>query len=218
MLHVVDHDVPTRGDPLHAILLQRISAQHGMYLQLTGAIRSADTAVRYLDCGVSRIILGTAAYQDAALAPAVAARCPNRWGVELHGRAGKAVIKGWTVAANKTPADYAAHFRGLGARCVVASEANTRDAIDAESLQRLRTLCIGAQLPVIHGADPETNDLLAAVFRLEKFGVMGTLIEQSIYSRRWTLADLVERSRSQEAAASSDETTILSDDDGVTDD
>src|SRR6202049_2266936 len=85
-LHVVDLDGAFAGKPMNAAAVERILKTVGMCVQLGGGIRDMATVEGWLEKGVNRVIIGTAAVRDPALVKQAAKQFPKRIAVGLDGR------------------------------------------------------------------------------------------------------------------------------------
>lgn len=93
-LHVVDLDA-ARGSGDNRGLVARLVAEAGAEVQVSGGIRSAEAAARWLDAGAGAVVMGTAAVRDPALLAAVAAAHPGRVLAALDVRHGRPAVAGW---------------------------------------------------------------------------------------------------------------------------
>src|SRR4051794_33542723 len=94
-LHVVDLDGAFAGKPINTAAVEGIIEATDMPLQLGGGIRDIDTVEAWLDKGVTRVIIGTAAVRDPGLVKAAAKKFPGRVAVGLDARDGKVAVAGW---------------------------------------------------------------------------------------------------------------------------
>ena len=98
-LHIVDLDGAFAGKPVNAAAVERIIESTGMKVQLGGGIRDMATLTGWLDKGVDRAIIGTAAVRDPAFVREAAKRAPGRVAVGLDARKGKVSVEGWAEAS-----------------------------------------------------------------------------------------------------------------------
>jgi phosphoribosylformimino-5-aminoimidazole carboxamide ribotide isomerase len=103
-LHVVDLDA-ARGSGDNRGLVARLVAEAGAEVQVSGGVRSAEAAARWLDAGAGAVVMGTAAVRDPALLAAVAAAHPGRVLAALDVRAGRPAVTGWGELTGLTVAE-----------------------------------------------------------------------------------------------------------------
>ena len=94
-LHIVDLDGAFAGKPVNGRAVDRILEATNIRVQLGGGIRDMATVEGWLDKGVNRVIIGTAAVRDPTLVREAAAAFPGRVAVGLDARDGKVAVQGW---------------------------------------------------------------------------------------------------------------------------
>ena len=111
-LHVVDLNGAFEGRPVNAAAVEAILAAIHIPVQLGGGIRDLDTIVAWLDKGIDRVILGTAAVRDPALVREAARDFPGCIAVGIDARDGKVAVEGWAETSEMTALDLARRIRG----------------------------------------------------------------------------------------------------------
>src|SRR5947208_10602942 len=101
-LHVVDLDGAFAGKPMNVSAVERILETVGLCVQLGGGIRDMKTIDGWLEKGVNRVIIGTAAVRDPALVKDAARKYPKRIAVGLDARDGKVAGEGWADQSEVT--------------------------------------------------------------------------------------------------------------------
>jgi phosphoribosylformimino-5-aminoimidazole carboxamide ribotide isomerase len=123
-LHVVDLDgaVSGRTENEAAIdaILAAVSAK--MKVQIGGGIRDRAAIERWLEKGVARVILGTAALRDPALVREAAKKYPKQIAVGIDARQGKVAIEGWTETSDTTALDLARLFEDAGVAAIIYTD------------------------------------------------------------------------------------------------
>ena len=115
-LHVVDLDGAFAGKPMNVTAVERILETVGLCVQLGGGIRDMETIDGWLEKGVNRVIIGTAAVRDPALVKEAAKKYPKRVAVGLDARDGKVAVEGWAETVGADRARHRAALRGRGRR------------------------------------------------------------------------------------------------------
>src|SRR5207237_8041148 len=109
-LHVVDLDGAFAGKPVNAQAVERMLKAVSMPVQLGGGIRDLNTVQAWLDKGIARVIIGTAAVRDPALVKRAAKTFPGRVAVGLDARAGRVAVEGWAETSEVTALEIAQRF------------------------------------------------------------------------------------------------------------
>ncbi|MBI3434249.1 MAG: 1-(5-phosphoribosyl)-5-((5-phosphoribosylamino)methylideneamino)imidazole-4-carboxamide isomerase, partial [Proteobacteria bacterium] len=113
-LHVVDLDGAFAGHPVNAAAVDRILAAVAMPVQLGGGVRNTATVEAWLDKGVARVIIGTAAVRDPPFVKQAARDYPGRIAVGLDARNGRVAVEGWAAAAEISALEVARRFEDVG--------------------------------------------------------------------------------------------------------
>jgi phosphoribosylformimino-5-aminoimidazole carboxamide ribotide isomerase len=115
-LHVVDLDGAFAGKPVNAQAVEAMLKTIKIPVQLGGGIRDLATVEAWLDKGITRVIIGTAAVRDPELVKAAARKFPGRVAVGLDARDGKVAVEGWAETSQVTVLEIAKRFRGCRRR------------------------------------------------------------------------------------------------------
>ena len=118
-LHVVDLDGAFAGKPVNASAVERILARVGMKVQLGGGIRDMRTVSGWLEKGIARVIIGTAAVRDPAFVREAAKAFPGQIAVGLDARDGMVAVDGWAEVSTVTAEDIARRFEDAGVAAII---------------------------------------------------------------------------------------------------
>jgi phosphoribosylformimino-5-aminoimidazole carboxamide ribotide isomerase len=129
-LHVVDLNGAFAGRAVNDAAVDAIIAAVGqeMRVQLGGGIRSMADIERWLDKGLSRVILGTVAVRDPDLVKVAARRFPGRIAVGIDAKGGKVAVEGWAETSQLTARDLARQFEDAGVAAIIYTDVD-RDGI-----------------------------------------------------------------------------------------
>ena len=120
-IHIVDLEGARTGETPNLELIARIAAC-GLFAEVGGGIRSEETASRYLDAGVQRVILGTAAVTNPELLARLVKRYGERIAVSVDVKDGFAAIRGWTEASGLTCDALCARLQDAGVSTVICTD------------------------------------------------------------------------------------------------
>lgn len=149
-LHVVDLDAARTGEPANRQLVLAIAAGVDAKVQAGGGVRDEASAAALLDAGVARVVLGTVAVEQPALAEALAERHPGRMALALddRGEAGVAV-RGWGVASGLAASDLLGRLGGAPLGAVVVTSVARDGTLAGPDLEGLAHVLAATDLPVI---------------------------------------------------------------------
>ena len=148
-LHLVDLDGAFAGKPVNAAAVERIIATVKIPVQLGGGIRDRATIDAWLDKGIARVIVGTAAVRDPALVKAAARAYPGRVAVGLDARDGKVAVEGWSKTSTLSALDVARRFEDAGVAAIVYTDVNRDGMLKGLNLDATIALAEETSLPVI---------------------------------------------------------------------
>ena len=121
-LHVVDLDGSIAGRSVNAAAVGAILDHVSIPVQLGGGVRTLDDVARWIDAGVSRVILGTAAVRAPDLVRTAAHRWPEQVAVSVDVRHGRVAIQGWTEVSDLDAVTVARRFEDAGVSALIVTD------------------------------------------------------------------------------------------------
>ncbi|MCH7997916.1 MAG: 1-(5-phosphoribosyl)-5-[(5-phosphoribosylamino)methylideneamino]imidazole-4-carboxamide isomerase [Chloroflexi bacterium] len=186
-LHVVDLDGAREGRAVNTASVERIVAAVDVPVQLGGGLRDLETIGGYLEGGVDRVVLGTAAVKDQALLASALARFPGRIGVGVDARDGIVVTEGWRDTSGITASELVRQIAELGVPWVIYTDTLRDGTLTDPNFDALETLLSDRQhLRVIYSGGVSTIDHLR---RLAETGVEGAIVGRALYTGDINLAE-----------------------------
>lgn len=194
-LHVVDLDGARDGGTPNFNIISRIVSETRLFVEVGGGIRSMETARRYLDCGVSRVIIGTAAVTDPDFLERAVDAFGGRLAVGVDVKNEELAIHGWTKGGGINCFEFCERLQGLGVSCVICTDIAKDGAMQGVNLELYRRLCAGYEMDIIaSGGVTGLNDLA----QLKKTGVSGAILGKSLYAGSISLGKALELMRGGE--------------------
>jgi phosphoribosylformimino-5-aminoimidazole carboxamide ribotide isomerase len=180
-LHLVDLDGAFAGRPVNAEVVRAILAAVTIPAQLGGGIRDLATIESWLEAGIARIILGTAALRDPALVRAACRRFPGRVVVGIDARAGRVAVAGWAETSEMEATALALAFEDSGAAAIVYTDIERDGALEGPNLAATAALARALRTPVIASGGIASLDDIAA---LKAKGIPGAILGRALYDGR----------------------------------
>lgn len=180
-LHVVDLNGAVSGDSVNHAVVKKIIDAVNVPVQLGGGIRSAETVQKWLDAGVTRVILGTVAVKDPALVKQVAKDYPGKIVVGIDARDGTVAVEGWVKASTMKAVDLAKLFEDAGVAAIVYTDIARDGTLAGPNLEETVALAEAVTIPVILSGGIATINDLAAVKAREASGIEGIIIGRALY-------------------------------------
>jgi phosphoribosylformimino-5-aminoimidazole carboxamide ribotide isomerase len=138
-LHVVDLDGAFAGKPMNGAAVERILETVGLCVQLGGGIRDMATIEGWLDKGVNRVIIGTAAVRNPALVKEAA----------LDAKDGKVALQGWAETAELSALDIARRFEDAGVAAIIYTDVSRDGMLKGINWEATIALAEAISIPVV---------------------------------------------------------------------
>ncbi|MEQ8193347.1 MAG: 1-(5-phosphoribosyl)-5-[(5-phosphoribosylamino)methylideneamino]imidazole-4-carboxamide isomerase [Rhodospirillales bacterium] len=148
-LHVVDLNGAFEGKPVNAEAVRGILKTGGLKVELGGGIRSLETVTMWLEAGVSRVILGTAALKDPALVKDACRAHPGQIAVGIDARGGFVAVEGWAETSEIVPLDLARRFEDAGVAALIYTDISRDGALAGPNVEATVELAKAVSIPVI---------------------------------------------------------------------
>lgn len=161
-LHLVDLNGAFAGQPVNGAAVAAILARVAVPCQLGGGIRDMATIETWLDRGLARVILGTAAVEDPALVRKAAGSFPGRIAVGIDARGGRVATRGWAETTDVIATDLARRFEDAGVAALIYTDIDRDGAMGGPNIAATVALARAVSIPVIaSGGVAAMADLLA---------------------------------------------------------
>ena len=178
-LHMVDLEGARSGSTANLALIEQIAGTSGLFIELGGGIRSMDTIRRYLDCGISRAILGTAAVEDESLLREALETFGEQIAVGVDLKDGFVAVRGWEEKSSWTAETFFEHLTELNVRTVICTDIS-RDGVLAGSNHELYAT-LTARYPIDMIASGGVSSL-EDIRGLRALGMSGAILGRAYYS------------------------------------
>ena len=159
-LHVVDLDGAFTGRSVNARAIERILESVPLPVQLGGGIRDRASIAAWLEKGVDRVIIGTAAVKDPDLVKQAARDWPNRIAVGLDARDGRVAVQGWAETSDLSALEIAQRFEDAGVAAIIHTDISRDGLLKGLNLDATLSLADAITVPVIaSGGLASMNDI-----------------------------------------------------------
>ncbi|MEE2760092.1 MAG: 1-(5-phosphoribosyl)-5-[(5-phosphoribosylamino)methylideneamino]imidazole-4-carboxamide isomerase [Pseudomonadota bacterium] len=183
-LHVVDLNGAFAGAPANTPAVQAILQAVDIPVQLGGGIRGMETVDFWLDKGVARVILGTAALKDPALVRSAAARHPGRIAVGIDARGGRVSVEGWTETSDMDAVALALEFEDAGVDAIIHTDINRDGLMAGPNVDATVALARAIKTPVIASGGVASMDDLTALKNAGGDILDGVISGRAVYDGR----------------------------------
>ncbi len=187
-LHLVDLDGAKNGDTVNYDVICRIVEDSGLKVEVGGGIRNIRTVERYIDIGVLRVIIGTAAVTDPGFLREAVGRFGEKIAVAVDIRDGIVATHGWTQPSSENCEGFCRKLQDLGVKTVICTDISKDGAMQGVNEELYQTLIERFSMDIIaSGGVSSIYDLL----KLSETGVRGAILGKSIYTGSIDLANAI---------------------------
>jgi phosphoribosylformimino-5-aminoimidazole carboxamide ribotide isomerase len=200
-LHIVDLDGAFAGKPVNAAAVDRILEAINIPVQLGGGIRNMASIAGWLDKGVDRVIVGTAAVRDPALVREAAAQFPGKVAVGLDARDGNVAVQGWAESSELAALDIARRFEDAGVAAIIYTDIARDGMLQGLNLDATIALAEAVSIPVIASGGLASLDDIAALLAPRARKLEGAIAGRALYDGRLDAAEALRLIRAARGGA-----------------
>ena len=191
-IHMVDLEGAKDGTTPNLPVVEQVARETGLFVEIGGGIRSMDTVKRYLDAGVSRIILGTAAVKDPEFLQRAVAQYPGKIAVGADVKDGCIAIKGWLETSGVALDVFMQNMVNIGISNVICTDISRDGAMRGTNLELYRQLSEKYALDIT--ASGGVSDL-EDIRQLRAMNLYGAIIGKAYYTGAIDLKTALEVAR-----------------------
>jgi phosphoribosylformimino-5-aminoimidazole carboxamide ribotide isomerase len=183
-LHMVDLDGAFAGAPVNGAAVEAIVQATQAVTQLGGGIRDLATIEAWLEKGIDRIILGTAAVRNPNLVREGCKKFPGHIAVGIDARDGRVAVEGWAEAGNMDATALARQFEDAGVAAIIYTDIDRDGMLQGINLTATAALARSISIPVIASGGLAGLEDVQALLEVEKDGVVGVISGRALYDGR----------------------------------
>jgi phosphoribosylformimino-5-aminoimidazole carboxamide ribotide isomerase len=187
LIHLVDLNGAVEGEPRNLAQIEAIIKTAKVSVQVGGGIRNIETVRRYLDAGVARVVLGTAALTDRAFLEQACKEFPRRILLGLDARDGKVAVKGWTSVSDTKAIDLLKDLAGYALGAVIYTDIARDGMLSGPNLVALSEVVERSSFPVIASGGITCIEDLNAI-RLLGPRIEGAIVGKALYDGKLDFA------------------------------
>ena len=191
-IHMVDLEGAKTGETPNLATVSRVVQSSGLKVEIGGGIRSMETIARYLDAGVSRVILGTAAVTDETFVRRAVAAYGDKIAVGVDIKDGFVAIRGWTERSEWDGFAFCQKMQDLGVGTVISTDISRDGAMQGANHALYERLSRELDMDIVaSGGVSSVEDIR----RLRQLGVYGAIIGKAYYTGAVDLKEAIEVAR-----------------------
>lgn len=188
-IHIVDLEGARSGETPNIEVVKAIKKESGLFCEIGGGIRSMEVIDRYMQAGLDRVILGTAAVQDEALLKEAAAKYGEKIAVGADIKDGMIAVKGWIEKSDITAEAFFEKMEALGISTIICTDISKDGAMQGTNRELYQSLSQKYHMQITASGGVSTmEDILA----LDQMDLYGAIIGKAYYTGAIDLKEAVE--------------------------
>ena len=187
-IHIVDLDGARDGSNANIEVVRNIVKESGLKAEIGGGIRSVDAIEKYLDLGVMRVILGTAAVTDSEFLKKAVSTYGERVAVGVDIKDGKVAIKGWTQVSELTCFDFCRQLEELGVKTVICTDISKDGVMSGTNIELYKELSSRFKMDIVASGGVSNLD---NVRTLTNMNMYGAILGKALYTGSIDLSEAI---------------------------
>ena len=191
-LHIVDLDGALTGKTVNLDIIQEIVGKYDLKIEIGGGVRNLDSIKKYLDAGVEKVILGSAAIKNKEFLKESCTKFKNKIALGLDVKDGNLSVSGWKENLNIKTLDFLKEVNDYGVSRLIYTDINRDGTKTSPNFDETIKIAAMSKCPVIiSGGVSSINDIKKAK-ELNNKNIEGIIVGKAIYDGDIKLAELVE--------------------------
>jgi len=188
-LHIVDLDGALTGETVNQNIIKDIVVKFDLKVQIGGGIRNIDNVQKYIDAGVEKIILGSAAIKDKNFLKEACKKFSNKIALGLDAKNGYLSVSGWKESSNQLTLNYLKEINDYGVSRLIYTDINRDGMKQSPNFDETSTVAEISNCPVIISGGVSSVDDVKKARNLKN--VEGIIVGKAIYDGDIKLEELV---------------------------
>ena len=188
-LHIVDLDGALTGVTVNLDIIKDIISKFNLNIEVGGGIRNIDNIIEYIDTGVEKVILGSAAIKDKNFLKEACLKFPDKIALGLDAKDGYLSVSGWKENSNQLTLDYLKEVNGYGVSRLIYTDINRDGMKQSPNFEETSKVAEKSNCPVIiSGGVSSINDIKKAKTLKN---IEGIIVGKAIYDGDIKLEELI---------------------------
>ncbi len=189
-LHIIDLDGALTGETVNADVIQQIVGKSNLKIEIGGGIRTVDSIQKYIDAGVEKVILGSAAIKDKFFLKIACQKFPNKIALGLDAKDGYLSIYGWRENSNLLTLDFLKEVNDYGVSRLIYTDINRDGTKRGPNFEETLKISDISNCPVIISGGVSSIKDIKKAKELKKRNIEGIIVGKAIYDGNIRLEEL----------------------------
>ena len=188
-LHIIDLDGALTGETVNIDIIQEIVKKSNLGVEIGGGIRSFESIQKYLDAGVEKTILGSAAIKDKNFLKEACQKFPGKIALGLDAKDGKLLVSGWKESSNKSTLEFLKEVNNYGVSRLIFTDINKDGTKESPNFDETSKVADISNCPVMISGGVSSIDDVKKAKSLKN--IEGIIVGKAIYDGDIKLEELV---------------------------
>ncbi len=188
-LHIVDLDGALTGETVNLDIIQDIVGKFNLKVEIGGGIRKLESILKYIDAGVEKVILGSAAIKDKNFLKESCEKFPDKIALGLDAKDGYLSVSGWKENSNQLTLDYLKEVNDYGVSRLIFTDINRDGTKQSPNFDETMKVAENSNCPVIISGGVSSIEDIKKAKNLKN--VEGIIVGKAIYDGDIKLEELV---------------------------
>ena len=188
-LHIVDLEGAKTGNTPNIGTIEKIVKNTSLFTEVGGGIRTLETVEKYINIGVKRVILGTAAVNDEKFLISAVKKYGEKIAVGIDIKDWFVDIKGWTDLSKFTPFEFCEKMQNIGVKTVICTDVSKDGAMQGTNVGLYKEMSEKFNINIIASGGVSSID---DIKRLKNLEIYGAIIGKAYYTKAISLAEAIE--------------------------
>ncbi len=180
-LHIVDLDGALTGETVNINIIEEIVGKFDLKIEVGGGLRNFESIQTYVDAGVEKVILGSAAIKDKSFLKEACEKFPDKIALGLDAKNGYLSVSGWKENSNLKTLDFLKNVNDYGASRLIYTDINRDGMKMSPNFDETEDVANNSNCPVIVSGGVSTIDDIKKVKKLGNKNIEGIIVGKAIY-------------------------------------
>ena len=189
-IHIVDIDGALRGRAVNSFIINEIVKKIKSKIQIGGGIRTIDDISRWVEMGVDKVVMGTAAVENIELLETACNKFKNKIAVALDVKDGFIALSGWTKRTNISAIDFIKKIQNFGVSRIIYTDINRDGTKQGPNIKDTVELSSKSKIPLVISGGVSSLEDIKKIKSQSNSNIEGVIVGKSIYDGDIKISDL----------------------------
>ncbi len=191
-VHIVDLDGAIHGKSINSIIVREIIKKVKLKIQIGGGIRTIDDVNSWIEMGVDKVVMGTAAVENKDLLKIACDKFKNKIAVALDVKDGLIALSGWKKQTNISAIDFIKKIQNFGVSRIIYTDINKDGTKKGPNIKDTVELSSKVKIPLVISGGVSSIEDIRKIKSLNNSNIEGVIVGKSIYDGDIKISDLAE--------------------------